>query len=106
MNVNGTPVDIPKTPPSATQHGDKIIIEQTTDMTEVFRIMAREEVSKTKVRVEAGAGLGVHEGSWYIPIALKRNFNSREALELEVHLDTKDIGSVSGGEIKYYRKLW
>lgn len=106
VNINGTSVDIPKTPPKATQHDDKIILEQTTDMTEVFKLLAREEASKEKVRVEMGAGVGVHKDDWYVPVAIKRNFNPHKTLELELHMATKELGKVSGGEIKYYRKLW
>ena len=104
--INGTSISIPYDPPTATHLGDKVIMESTLDLTEIINKAAEVEINKQKRRVEGGIGLGVHEGHWYVPVSIQRNFNKMESVELEVHLDIGDLGRVSGGELKYKRKLW
>jgi hypothetical protein len=104
--ISGTSIDIPYDPPTATHLGDKVIMESTLDLTEIINKVAEAEINKKKRRVEGGIGLGVHEGHWYVPVSIQRNFNKMESVELEVHLDIGDLGRVSGGELKYKRKLW
>lgn len=105
-SINNKEVVLPKSDAKVSPHGDKVILEQTVDFTEVVTQMSRLEIDKQKRRVEGGIGLGVHDHSWYIPVSLQRNFNPMESLEVELHLDTKDLTHVNGWEVKYKRKLW
>lgn len=50
-------------------------------------------------------GLGVHEGDWYVPVGLQRNFDKNHAAEVKVHVEPEGITpsdmKIRGGEINY-----
>lgn len=49
---------------------------------------------------EMGVGIGVHEGDYYVPVSLQRNYSRNHSVEVEVHLKpTQKI--VDGGEVKW-----
>lgn len=50
---------------------------------------------------EWAAGVGWHNGDYYVPIGLQRNYSKDAAVAGEIHTDGK---SVNGGELKYIRK--
>ncbi|WP_196599113.1 hypothetical protein [Pectinatus frisingensis] len=51
---------------------------------------------------EIGTGIGEHNGDFYVPVSIQRNYSKNHSIEAEIHLD-KDIvkGHVSGGELKW-----
>ena len=51
-----------------------------------------------------GAGIGVHENDWYVPVSLQRNFSKNSAIEVQVHIDPRDR-DVNGGQILYKRAV-
>lgn len=63
----------------------------TTDLTPVVKTLAEHEYKKNW---EVGLGVGVlKDGTFYVPIAIQRNYNFDRAVELQVGL--KRDGSVS-----------
>lgn len=49
---------------------------------------------------EMGVGAGVHEGDFYIPISIQRNYSKSHSIEAEVHVSPRDK-TINGGSIKY-----
>lgn len=52
---------------------------------------------------EWSVGYGQQNGEGYIPIGLQRNYSKDGAVEVEVHLDTSKIKSITGWEVK---RIW
>jgi cytoskeletal protein RodZ len=103
--VNGETVTVPIVP-STNPSGVKGVITQEIDMTSIVKKATEAEVLKNKVNWEAGIGLGVHEGSFYVPVEIQRNYKKDRAIELELHVDpTLSHPKVNGGEL-LWKKLF
>ena len=103
--INGSTVEIPLKTLDTSTHGTKATFEQTLDLTDVVNQLSEQKRKEDKRNWELGAGLGVHQGDWYVPVSLQRNFNKNRAIEAEVHLNPKEPTKVNGGEIKYKIKF-
>ncbi|TWH49575.1 hypothetical protein [Sporomusa sp. KB1] len=51
-----------------------------------------------------GAGIGVHDSDWYLPVSAQRNFSKDAAVDVQAHLNT-NLKEVNGGQIMYKRAV-
>lgn len=101
--VNGQTLTVPVVTPKGTTQGTPSagILEQTIDLTPIYSKAKEEAIKDTRKNWEVGVGVGVHSGSYYIPLEIQRNYKLDRAVALEVHLEA-DKG-VTGGAIKWKR---
>lgn len=84
-------------PPAALAKTDKTVVAEQPDNKEtpvgIYKI-------NTYRNWELGTGIGVHEGSPYIPLSLQRNYKKDRSLLLELHYGLNDH-NLNGGEIQW-----
>ncbi|WP_425057600.1 hypothetical protein SCACP_21160 [Sporomusa carbonis] len=51
-----------------------------------------------------GAGIGVHDGDYYIPLAAQRNFSKDAAVDIQANVDT-NFKEINGGQVMYRRAV-
>lgn len=88
-------------PPAALENTDRTVVAPQPDNEEyavgVYKI-------NTYRNWYVGAGIGVHNNDWYVPVSLQRNYAKDKAVELQLHLDPRDK-SIDGGQIMYKRSM-
>lgn len=89
--VNGQTFEIPKTPKGSGQDSKGTTTEVTSDinMTPIVRKMADLEY-KRNWEVSTGIGRS-HDGHFYVPIGIQRNYNYNRAIEVSVGLSKDHI---------------
>lgn len=106
--INGQKVTVPVK--SSGPSGVTGVIKQEADMTKVINqaLAAEEKLLKEQLKPapwEVSAGIGVHDGDYYVPIELQRNYSKDKAISVEVHQDLPDIKKTTGGELKHTWKF-
>lgn len=89
--INGQTFEIPKTPKGASKDSKGLQTKVTSDinMTPVVKKMADLEYKRNW---EVSTGLGrSHDGHFYVPIGLQRNYNYDRAIEISVGLSKDHI---------------
>ena len=102
--VNGQTLTVPVLTPKGTTQGTPStgILEQTIDLTPIYSKAKEEAIKEAKTtykkNYEVGTGIGVHDGSYYIPVEIQRNYKAGRGVSLELHLEPKGI---TGGAVKW-----
>ena len=104
--VNGETITVPVE--TVGTDGTTGVINQEIDLTPVVdkAIDLGYEAGKKnfKKNWEISTGLGVHEGNYYIPVEVQRNYVTDKAVSAEVHFDYSS-SEITGCEIKHTWKF-
>lgn len=74
-------------------------IDQTIDLTPLLK----DQLEK-KRNWEIGIGIGIQNNKPYLPISVQRNYNNKQALELQLNIsDNKN--KLTGGQLLYKQRL-
>lgn len=92
--VNGETMRLPMT---TTKDKTTATVTSQIDMTSAVDAATKAE----RRNWELGVGLGVHDGSVYVPVELQRNYSKNKAISAEVHLDAEDLKHVNGAEVMH-----
>lgn len=84
--------ELVEAPIHTTKEGSTATVTNTIDVTPLVRQMTP--------KWEAGVGVGAHEGDFYVPVSVQRNYKQDRAVEVEVHFDASS-GKLKGAEVTH-----
>lgn len=94
------------------KNNDSALPPQALEKTDRTVVTPNEELQKVDVyklnlyrNWYVGAGVGLHKGDFYIPIAAQRNFSKDAAIEAQAHINPADIKDINGGQVMYKRAV-
>ena len=84
---------------NVTKDNTTATIDQTIDLTPLLK-----DTLEKKRPWEIGVGVGIQDNKFYVPVSVQRNYNNKQALELQLNIGhNKSI--ITGGQLLYKRRL-
>lgn len=84
-------------PPLALEKTDRTVVAEQPNNKEIpvgiYKI-------NTYRNWELGIGAGVHDGDFYVPVSIQRNYSRNHSVEAEIHVSPSGK-TITGGEVKF-----